>query len=131
MWSAMSVPIDLENDRWAILRNDQHTVERQRVTYLEECWHIMLGHKLTKIAKITDSYGRTYDGVEEHDAFYLATASLLPKAAVSACVSNGEGSDAIAQKFGVSQQLVEYRIKRLGLWKAFRGKTVTMDDPSL
>lgn len=127
MWSAMSVPIDLENDRWAILRNDNHTIERQRVTYLEECWHIMLGHKLTKIAKITDSYGRTYDSDEEHDAYYLASASLLPKAAVSACVANGDSSEAIAQKFGVSSQLVEYRIKRLGLWKAFRGKTVSMD----
>jgi transcriptional regulator with XRE-family HTH domain len=127
MWSAMSVPIDLENDRWAILRNDNHTIERQRVTYLEECWHIMLGHKLTKIAKITDSYGRTYDSAEEHDAYYLAAASLLPKAAVSRCVGKGEGSDVIALKFGVSQQLVEYRIKRLGLWKAFRGKTVSMD----
>jgi transcriptional regulator with XRE-family HTH domain len=126
-WSAMSIPIDLENDRWAILRNDTHTVERQRVTYLEECWHIMLGHKLTKIAKITDSYGRTYDSDEEHDAYYLASASLLPKAAVSACVSNGDSSEAIAEKFGVSQQLVEYRIKRLGLWKAFRGKAVSMD----
>lgn len=124
-WSAMSVPLDIENDRWAILRNDHHNVERQRVTYLEECWHIMLGHKLTKIAKISDAFGRTYDSTEENDAYYLATATLLPKGAVTQLVEKGVGSAAIAKQFGVSQQLVEYRIKRLGLWKTFRGMNVS------
>lgn len=127
-WSAMSVPLDLDADRWAVLRNDQHLLVRQKVTYLEECWHIMLGHKLTKVAKVSDAYGRTYDSTEEHDAYYLAAASLLPKAAVARCVERGESSDAIASKFGVSQPLVEYRIKRLGLWKSFRGLNVTLDE---
>ena len=76
-WSAMSVPLDIAEDRWAILRNDSHTPERQKVTYLEECWHILLGHKLTRIAKVADAFGRTYDSTEEHDAFYLASATML------------------------------------------------------
>lgn len=126
-WSAMSVPLDLDTDRWAVLRNDRHILARQKVTYLEECWHIMLGHKLTKVAKVSDAFGRTYDTTEEHDAYYLASASLLPKAAVTECVERGESSSDIADKFGVSQQLVEYRIKRLGLWKTFRGLNVTLN----
>lgn len=126
-WSAMSVPLDLDSDQWAVLRNDQHQLARQQVTYLEECWHIMLGHRLTKIAKVSDAFGRTYDSTEEHDAYYLAAASLLPKAAVTKCVMEGDGSDVIAQRFGVSQPLAEYRIKRLGLWKAFRGLSVSLD----
>lgn len=126
-WSAMSVPLDLDADRWAVLRNDQHQIVRQKVTYLEECWHIMLGHKLTKVAKVSDAFGRTYDSTEEHDAYYLAAASLLPKDAVTKCVEAGESSETIANKFGVSQPLVEYRIKRLGLWKTFRGINVTLN----
>ena len=78
-WSAMSVPLDADCDRWAILMNKNHSEERRRATYLEECWHILLGHKLTKIAKVSESYGRTYDSVEEHDAYYLASACLLPE----------------------------------------------------
>ncbi|MDF0521035.1 ImmA/IrrE family metallo-endopeptidase [Bradyrhizobium yuanmingense] len=70
-WSAMSVPLDPDHENWAVLLNDTHTVERQRVTLLEEFWHILLGHKLTKIARIADAYGRTYDKSEEHDAYYL------------------------------------------------------------
>ncbi len=125
-WSAMSVPLNANFDKWAILRNDQHTLPRQRVTYLEECWHILLGHKLTKIAKISDSYGRTYDTNEEHDAYYLASASLLPENAVEKMVAEGKTAIEIAKHFGTSPELVEYRIKRLHLWKDYKGMAVRL-----
>lgn len=125
-WSAMSVPLDEDNDRWAILRNDQHTVERQRATFLEECWHILLGHKLTKVAKIADSYGRTYDSNEEHDAFYLASAALLPEKAIKKAVDEKQSAVKIADHYGTSPELVEYRIKRLGLWRQYRGREIRL-----
>lgn len=119
-WSAMSVPLNHLNDRWAILRNDKHSIERQRVTYLEECWHIFLGHKLTKVAKIGDAYGRTYESSEEHDAFYLASATLLPESAVRDAVEKGKTAAQIGETFGVSPELVEYRVKRMGLWRVYK-----------
>lgn len=127
-WSAMSVPLSQREDRWAILRNDGHTIERQRVTYLEECWHILLGHKLTKIAKVGSSYGRTYESAEEHDAFYLASATLLPENAVKAAVAEGKTSAEIGAFFGTSPELVEYRIKRLGLWRVYKGMQIEFYD---
>jgi transcriptional regulator with XRE-family HTH domain len=125
-WSAMSVPLDESREHWAILRNNNHTIERQRVTYLEECWHILLGHKLTKIAKIADAYGRTYDTSEEDEAFYLAAATLLPEKAMAECVNNQQKAPEIGVRFGVSSQLVEYRIKRLGLWLKYKNKLIVM-----
>tara|TARA_B100000965_G_scaffold406790_1_gene448656 strand:+ start:43045 stop:43989 length:945 start_codon:yes stop_codon:yes gene_type:complete len=125
-WSAMSVPLDSENENWAVLLNDDQSVERQRVTILEEYWHILLGHKLTKVARISESYGRTYDKSEEHDAFYLASATLLPKDAVIDAVKQGQSSENIAAHFGTSPELVDYRIKRLGLWREHTGKTVRL-----
>ncbi|MDH2357841.1 XRE family transcriptional regulator [Bradyrhizobium sp. SSUT112] len=125
-WSAMSVPLDPDNENWAVLLNDTHTVERQRVTLLEEFWHILLGHKLTKIARIADAYGRTYDKVEEHDAYYLASATLLPKAAIIDAVSKKSTSEQIAELFGTSSELVDYRIKRLGLWREHVGKQIRL-----
>ena len=125
-WSAMSVPLDVENDTWAVLLNDSHSRERQRVTVLEEYWHILLGHKLTKISKVAEAFGRTYDAAEEHDAYYLASASLLPKAAVVKAVSQNLASGQIAQKFGTSPELVDYRIKRLGLWRQHTGKQIKL-----
>lgn len=125
-WSAMSVPIDLDSERWAVLLNDSHAVERQRVTVLEEYWHILLGHKLTKISKVAEAFGRTYDAAEEHDAYYLAAASLLPKTAVADCVAKRLTSAQIAANFGCSAELADYRIKRLGLWRQHTGKQVKL-----
>lgn len=125
-WSAMSVPIDEEYERWVIVRNDQHPVVRQRVSILEEFWHILLGHKLTKIAKIADAYGRTFDENEEHDAFYLAAATLLPEEVISKAVKEGRDMDLVAKEYRTSLELVEYRIKRLGLWRQYKGKSVRL-----
>ena len=128
-WSAMSVPVSTSEDKWAVLLNDCHTKERQRVTILEEIWHILCGHKLTKIAKVAGSYGRTYDKVEEHDAYYLASACLLPKSAVVAAVRAKHSSQAIAKRYGTSSELVDYRIKRLGLWREHVGKKIEITSP--
>lgn len=128
-WSAMSVPLDRAVTSWVVLLNDCHTVERQRVTLLEEYWHILMGHKLTKVAKISGAYGRTYDQAEEHDAYYLASASLLPRQAVKDAVSKGRSAAEIAKRFGASPELVEYRIKRLGLWREHVGKKVALAKP--
>jgi len=125
-WSAMSVPLDPENERWAVLLNDSHFMERQRVTVLEELWHIMLGHKLTKIARVAEAYGRTYDNTEEHDAYYLAAATLLPKSAMIDAVGQKLSSFEIAKRFGTSSELVDYRIKRLGLWREHSGKQIRL-----
>jgi transcriptional regulator with XRE-family HTH domain len=125
-WSAMSVPLDVDQDDWIVFLNDCHTIQRQRVTLLEEYWHILSGHKLTKIAKVSGVFGRTYDSSEEHDAYYMASATLLPRESVVALVESGATSQNIADKFGTSPELVEYRIKRLGLWRQHVGKKVSL-----
>jgi transcriptional regulator with XRE-family HTH domain len=125
-WSAMSVPLDQRQSEWAVLLNDCHSIERQRVTLLEEVWHILLGHKLVKIAKVAGAYGRTYDTAEEHDAYYLASATLLPRKEIIAALYRKESARTIAGRFGTSPDLVEYRIKRLGLWRDYIGKSVSL-----
>jgi Zn-dependent peptidase ImmA (M78 family) len=125
-WSAMSIPLDVSGDTWAVLLNDCHNKERQRVTILEEYWHILLGHKLTKIARVAEAYGRTYDKSEEHDAYYVASATLLPRAAIENAVKAKRSSADIAKAFGTSAELVDYRIKRLGLWRDHVGKKVAL-----
>jgi Zn-dependent peptidase ImmA (M78 family) len=122
----MSVPLHNSEDSWAVLLNDCHTPERQRVTLLEEFWHILLGHKLTKIARVAEAYGRTYDKVEEHDAYYLASATLLPRSAMIKAVDRKMSSAEIAGEFGASPELVDYRLKRLGLWREHVGKKVAL-----
>ena len=117
---------DEAQDRWAVLVNDCHEVQRQRVTLLEEVWHILLGHRLVKIARIAEAYGRTFDQAEEHDAYYLAAATLLPRKAIITAVTRRQTSQQIADRFGTSPELVDYRIKRLGVWRDHVGKRVAL-----
>lgn len=123
-WSAMSAPLDGEETHWVVLLNHRQSVERQRVTLLEEYWHLMLGHHPTKVAKVGGVYGRTYEAAEEHDAFYLASASLLPAEAVRKAVRDRLPAEEVCARFGTSRELVEYRIKRLGLWNVYLGREV-------
>jgi len=126
-WSAMSVPSDEERDTWVIVRNEQHQLVRQHVSLLEEFWHILLGHKLTKIAKVADVYGRTFEENEEHDAFYLAAATLLPESIIRKAVKEKADTVKIANAYGTSPELAEYRIKRLGLWREYKGKSIRLE----
>ncbi len=126
-WSAMSIPIDTNMERWVIVWNNSQYLTRQRATLLEEYWHIWLGHKPTKITKIASGYGRTFEQNEEHDAFYLATATLVPKNVITDFVNEKKDISKFAQEYGVSKQLIEYRIKRLGLWREYKGIGVTLD----
>ncbi len=126
-WSAMTVPVKAKDLKWVVVRNDLHSLERQRVTYLEEAWHILMGHRLTKVVKLFGIYSRDYEATEEHDAYYLAAATLIPQKSIIKLVDDKKNAAQIADHFGVSQALVEYRIKRLGLWRKYTSLGVSLD----
>jgi hypothetical protein len=74
--------------------------------------------------------GAAYDKTEEHDAYYLASACLLPKREMFKAVKRKCSSDKIAQAFGTSSELVDYRLKRLGLWREHVAKWITLESES-
>ena len=121
-WSAMSVPLDIDHKEWIIIRNQNHEVERQRASLLEEFWHIILDHSLVRIVKTGDKYGRTYNSTEEEQAYYLASATLIPQEAVENFIEKNRDINNFATKYGVSVELAEYRIKRLGLWFKYKAQ---------
>ncbi|MBD1905924.1 ImmA/IrrE family metallo-endopeptidase [Funiculus sociatus GB2-A5] len=125
-WSAMSVPLEENTDRWAIVWNSSQSTRRQSVSLLEEIWHILLGHKLTRITKVADVYGRTFAEAEEHDAYYVAAATLLPAGVIKKLVEQRGDVSEIAAKYGTTPELVEYRIKRLGLWRQYKGMKIIL-----
>jgi hypothetical protein len=55
-----------------------------------------------------------------------AASTLLPKAAMIDAVSKNQSSEQIAKVFGTSSELVDYRIKRLGLWRDHVGKQIRL-----
>jgi transcriptional regulator with XRE-family HTH domain len=125
-WDAMSIPLSKDMEKWIIVWNDKRRGGRKNVSLLEEYWHILQGHKLTRMNKVADVYGRTFGEVEEHDAYYLAAATLLPAKTIKRIVNEKEDIIEAADRYGVSKDLIEYRIKRLGLWRKYKGIEISL-----
>lgn len=129
-WSAMSIPLDSTQETWAIVVNDSHEKPRQNVSLLEEFWHILQGHKLTTITKIGGGFGRSFETDDEHDAYYLAAASLIPAESLLKMLLKKSPANEIAEYYGTSLELVEYRIKRLGLWNQYKQRRLSLKEPT-
>ena len=118
-WSAATIPLD-ENDRWLIVLNSAHSRERQRASLMEEHCHVLLGHEMTQLSHQEGVTFRDYLEEQEKEAFYIGAAILVPQAALRARLGKRQSAEQIARHFGVSTDLVEYRIKRAGLWYLYR-----------
>jgi transcriptional regulator with XRE-family HTH domain len=118
-WSAATIPLD-EKDRWLIVLNSAHNRERQRASLMEEYCHVLLGHDMTQLSHQEGVTFRDYLAVQEQEAYYIGAAILVPQAALRARLGKPQSAERIAKHFGVSTDLVEYRIKRSGLWYLYR-----------
>jgi IrrE N-terminal-like domain len=115
-WSGFVVPVAGVH---LIVINDTHAPTRQNATLTEELFHIMLGHKPSKIfcCPQTGLLQREYTKEIEHDAYWSAAAALVPYAKLKEMFGSGGTIEAIAEFFNVSIQLVEFRLKVTKLWR--------------
>lgn len=119
-WSAITLPTNDREDEWLIVLNPNHSPERQRATLMEEYCHVLLGHELTNLTHVEGQTFRDYHAQNERDAYSLGAAILVPREPLVARVRRGENAETIAKFFGVSRQLVEYRIKMTGAWYEYK-----------
>lgn len=114
---------ELPDGRVLVLLNPNQTPERAASTLMEEIAHAYFGHQPT--ALISAPMGltnRTYVKAEEDEAFWTGAAALLPSSVVARAVWHEIPADALAQAYGVSLELVEFRIKTLRLWAWYRDR---------
>ncbi len=125
IWSGISEK--LADGRIMVLLNPNMTLEREAVTIMEEFFHVYYGHEPTKLVMNAAGFeGRKYDEAVEQEAYWTAAATLLSAKAVSLAVWRGETADDLAVTYSVSPQLVEMRIKTLGLWPYYDPDTLVM-----
>lgn len=104
-----------------VLLNPSHTLERRRVTTMEEVAHFLFGHIPTRINLLHGVLpAREYHREQEQEAYAFAAASLLPSSQVKALVDGRRTMAATIEHFGVSDQLIEYRVKTTGMWSLYR-----------
>jgi Zn-dependent peptidase ImmA (M78 family) len=91
---------------------------------MEEICHVFLGHRPSRLAiKKRNADGeivaRDYNAIVEEQAYSVGAAALVPFSALKRFVTEGKTSRELAEHFGVSYQLIEYRIKVSRLWPEY------------
>lgn len=119
-WSGVTIP-QLNDGTRLIILNMRQSRRRQAATLMEEICHVLLGHKPSQVAATAGALGaggRTYDEAIEEEAYAVGAAALVPYQALTARLGAGHTVKDIAKHFGVSQALIKYRVRVLGLTEA-------------
>lgn len=126
-WSGGACATPLPNGWRLVILNPTHGLRRNRATLMEEICHVFLGHKANRLAVVAlDKHGRTiareYDQADEEAAYAIGAAALVPYAQLRRSMLSGTSSREIARHFGVSRELVEYRLKVTRLWAGYKAR---------
>jgi hypothetical protein len=132
-WSGGACSQPLPNGWRIVILNPAHGLHRNRATLMEEISHVFLGHQPNRLAVVEKSdprhvgvaggtkiLTRDYNKSDEEAAYAVGAAALVPYACLRKAVLSGRSAEQIARRFGVSRQLVEYRIKVTHLWADYK-----------
>ena len=113
-WSAATLVIHGIN---IVIYNPTHSLGRQASNMVHELAHIMLKHEPAKVMFSQDEQmaTRTFDQRQEDEANWLGWTLLLPRDALVAARRRRMAKAQIAQEYGVSENLVRYRLQVTGV----------------
>ena len=100
-----------DGGRMAIL-NNTHSISRQNSSLAHEVAHALLAHPLEVLSVRVDC--RDFDSGLEAEANYLAGCILVPNEAAWRIVGSGMDLDSAQKQYGVSRQMLEYRLNVSG-----------------
>jgi Zn-dependent peptidase ImmA (M78 family) len=105
-----------------VLLNPHRSAKRQSATLMEEIAHHLLRHepsRLTTDAQ-TGFVRRDFNPAQEAEAYDFGSVLLMPKELIQRHVKIDRGqAEALADRCMCSVDLVEFRIKRCGLWRQY------------
>ena len=113
-WSGFTMRI---GDRHLVVLNSSQSARRQNSVLMHQIAHIVLGHDLAS-AMFTDEgdfVPSTYDQDQEDEAAWLGGTLLLPRPALLWMRRQGLSDDEAATSFGVSPELLRWRIRMTGI----------------
>jgi hypothetical protein len=120
-WSGLALRLDDGSD--LIVYNDSHPETRVRATLMEEFFHLRLNHPRSRIRLLGDgTHERTTDDEVERIAYGSGAAALVPFCKLKEMLADGVPSSEIARMFGVSTELIEFRMKVTKLYSRRRTK---------
>lgn len=103
-----SLLLPLGNGARLILVNDAHSQNRQNSSIAHEIGHALLAHPVEALSGHFDS--RRINQDLEDEAAYLAGCILIPNEAAWQIVKSGITMDSAQRHYGVSSQMLKYRL---------------------
>ena len=101
-----------------VIHNDSHSPRRQLSNLAHELAHILLAHPAELVC--TGDLARRVDSVVEAEAAYLGGCILVPNEAANYIVFSGLEVYQAADSYGVSEDMITYRLRMSGSIKRVR-----------
>lgn len=123
LWSGGVYPISLPDGKRICILNPHHSHRRCKITLMEEVAHTYLKHSPSKVMLQGDGLRfRDYDKKQEQEAYGVGAAALLPWTTFFSAVNAGQEIDEMAERYDVTTQLIEYRIKITGSYRLYQSR---------
>lgn len=113
-WSAVSLATD---GGGLVIYNPRKSKARQASDIMHELAHFLLDHQPATVvmSQDLDMAIRSFDAKQEDEANWLAWTILVPRDALVACLRQRMRSAKIAERYGVSETLVKFRLQITGV----------------
>lgn len=117
VWSGIAFTV---RSKRVIVLNNLHSPGRRNATLMEELAHFWLQHEPSHLTQISDGLRmRVFNDRQEAEAYAVGTAALMPKAALELCLATDASIAEFALEYGVSTDVIKYRLKVTRLWRRF------------
>ena len=115
-FSAMLLPVG--QGKRIVIHNDSHSSRRQVSNLAHELAHVLLVHAAEVVC--TDDLARRAGSLVEAEAAYLGGCILVPNEAAYRIAFSGLDSHTAAKSYGVSEEMITYRLRMSGALKRAR-----------
>lgn len=109
-------------ERHVIVSNPLSSTGRRTSDIAHELSHLLLKHSVKEVQAIGDLTFFGCDAEEEQEANWLAGCLLLPRRLLVTVVRAGATVDDIVERYEVSSQMANYRIRATGVLRQTQGR---------
>lgn len=117
-WSAVTLVVGA---KVVVILNTSHSAARQASDLTHELAHRIRGHEAQKVELTEEGLMllSSYDKLQEEEADWLSGCLLLPRESLMAIKRRGLEEIEAAAEYGVSKQMLVYRMARTGVNRQF------------
>jgi Zn-dependent peptidase ImmA (M78 family) len=113
-WSAVTIS---QSDVRLVILNSGHSQTRQANSLVHELAHIILNHASdeAQVSREGFLFRARFDKEQEDEADWLSACLLLPREGLLRAYRRTPNPAALARRFGVSEALVNWRLRMTGI----------------